>query len=109
MKQFFKQFYSIIDIENFLNDYFEFYKRVYEMDYFYQDYFTAQKKMKKYLEKRKLSMHQFSVFQQDLITLGFLNGFKVKMLNYYINKDFDDHTMEKRYYSVLNYENYNLD
>lgn len=51
MQQFFKQFYSIIDLEDFLNDYFKFYKRVYGIEYYYQEYFNALMSMDKYLKK----------------------------------------------------------
>ena len=105
MREFFKQFYSVQDLEMFFNDYFEFYKRVYGIDYFYLEYYDAIHEMVKFFSEHHYTLSQFTLFQLDLIKLGFLNKLTKQELESYIDPCLNEVQMEEKYQKILNYEN----
>lgn len=88
------------ELVDFIEEYFDFYNRVFNLENYLDEYAEATKAMKRYLETRKLDLKQFSTYQRDLIKLGFLNQFTPGQLDRYIQTGLNDEEMEQRYQSI---------
>ncbi len=88
------------ELVDFIEEYFDFYNRVFNIENYLDEYAEAILSMQHYLDTRKLDLKQFSTYQTDLIKLGFLNQFTPGQLDRYIQAGLNDDEMEKRYQSI---------